>query len=61
MEQLRLIEEIKFYEKGRAPFTANSVLYVNVTKLKLRLTLFRLQNLRLTSERLTATLLGYHQ
>ena len=60
MEQLRLIEEIKFYEKGRAPFTANSVLYVDVTKLKLRLT-FRLQNLRLTSERLTATLLGYHQ
>lgn len=38
MEQLRLIEEIKFYEKGRAPFTANSVLYVDVTKLKLRLT-----------------------
>lgn len=56
-----MIEEIKFYEKGRAPFTANSVLYVDVTKLKLRLTLFRLQNLRLTSERLTATLLGYHQ
>lgn len=61
MEQLRLIEEIKFYEKGRAPFTANSVLYVDVTKLQLRLTLFRLQNLRLTSERLTAAFLGYHQ
>ena len=56
-----MIEEIKFYEKGRAPFTANSVLYVDVTKLKLRLTLSRLQNLRLTSERLTATFLGYHQ
>lgn len=61
MEQLGLIEEIKFYEKGRAPFTANSVHYVDVTKLKLRLTLSRLQNLRLTSERLTATFLGYHQ
>ena len=61
MEQLGLVEEIKFYEKGRAPFTANSVHYVDVTKLKLRLTLSRLQNLRLTSERLTATLLGYHQ
>lgn len=61
MEQLGLIEEMKFYEKGRAPFTANSVHYVDVTKLKLRLTLSRLQNLRLTSERLTATFLGYHQ
>lgn len=34
MEQLRLIEEIKFYEKGRAPFTANSVLYADVNKVK---------------------------
>ena len=41
MEQLRLIEEIKFYEKGRAPFTANLVLYADVNKVKLRRTLFR--------------------